>query len=52
MKWPYVMIYKGSNYEKEDTLLHAKLNLLLVGTITLPEISYSTTIPISILQLY
>jgi len=48
----YVMIYKGSNNEEEDTLLHAKLDLLSVGTITLPEVSYSTTIPISILQLY
>jgi hypothetical protein len=43
------MIYKGSNYEEEDTLLDAKLDLLLVETITLPEVSYSTTIPISIL---
>lgn len=48
----YVMIYKGSNYEEEDTLLEAKLDLLSVGTITLPEVSYSTTKPISILQLH
>lgn len=48
----YVMIYKGSNYEEEYTLLHAKLDLLSVGTITLLEVSYLTTIPISILQLH
>lgn len=30
----------------------AKLDLLSVGTITLLEVSYSTTIPISILQLH
>jgi len=46
------MIYKGSNYEEEDTLLEAKLDLLSVGTITLPEVSYSTTEPTSILQLH
>jgi hypothetical protein len=48
----YVMIYKGSNYEEEDTSLDAKLDLLPIGTITLPEVSYSITIPISILQLH
>jgi hypothetical protein len=46
------MIYKGSNYEEEDILLDAKLDLLSVGTITLLEVSYSITIPISILQLH
>jgi hypothetical protein len=30
----------------------AKLDLLSIGTITLLEVSYSTTIPISILQLH